>query len=125
MFPTPYNSAENQSLSLSKTPKINDLSIWPLLNHIPIRAFISLFIRFSPQIYKIYSSNTSFMHKYSLSILYLIVFQSFIYLLFLYIYPILGVYSHTFNPIFYPLFSIFSLRQTSSIFVLINANFDF
>ena len=77
MFPTPYNSAEYQSLNLSKTPKINDLSIWPLLNHIPIRAFISLFIRFSPQIYKIYSSNTSFLYKYLLYITYYIVFQLF------------------------------------------------
>lgn len=77
MFPTPYNSAEYQSLNLSETPKINDLSIWPLLNHIPIRAFISLFIRFSPQIYKIYSSNTSFLYKYLLYITYYIVFQLF------------------------------------------------
>lgn len=77
MFPTPYNSAENQSLNLSKTPKINDLSIWPLLNHIPIRAFISLFIRFSPQIYKIYSFNTSFLYKYSL-LFYILLYFSYL-----------------------------------------------
>lgn len=112
MFPTPCNSTEYQSLSPIKTPKINDLSIWPLLNHIPIRAFISLFIRFSPQIYKIYSFNTSFLYKYSL-LFYILLFFNY-----LYIYDF--VYLSNFRCIFpylqsYILPAFFNILVTSSI----------
>lgn len=100
MFPTPYNSAEYQSLSLSKTPKINDLSIWTLLNHIPIRAFISLFIRFLRK----YTKFIHLIHLFCIniySILHITLFFSYLHL-------VISVYLYNKRCIFFLLPILFS-----------------